>query len=110
MVLRGTSSARWRVPAVVPGGVAMDQRRMSNAVISRRSFLRIVAQGGTVALVAVCAAGMLATPTMAASPRQVAQQQGLPATGKRNNVARERTLICEFVSGRNANPEVFNPF
>ena len=32
------------------------------------------------------------------------------ATGPRENVPRNRTVIAENISGRNANPEVFNPF
>ncbi len=50
---------------------------------------------------------MAATQHVAAIPQL---QQGPPATGKRAKVSRERTLISEFISGRNANPEVFNPF
>ena len=91
----------------------MDQPRTSNSAINRRSFLRLAAQGGTAALLAACASAVIVTPTMAATQRGAAipqLQQGPPATGKRARVARERTLISEFISGRNANPEVFNPF
>jgi peptide/nickel transport system substrate-binding protein len=86
----------------------MEERRKSRSVISRRSFLRITAQGGTAALLAVCAGAVLVAPTMAAMPLQ--QQPGPKATGKRDRVARERTVIAEQISGRNPNPEVFNPF
>jgi len=82
-------------------------------MISRRSFLRLAAQGGTAALLAACASAVIVAPTMAATPHVAAipeLQQGPPATGKRDKVARERTLISEFISGRNANPEVFNPY
>ncbi|MDQ6673351.1 MAG: ABC transporter substrate-binding protein [Chloroflexota bacterium] len=95
----------------------MEQRGTPNSLISRRSFLRIAGQGGTAALVAVCTAGVMAVPTMAAptlAPPTLAataeEQQGPAATGKRANVARERTVISEYISGRNANPEVYNPF
>src|SRR5882672_6700206 len=86
----------------------MQRRSLSSSVISRRSFLRIAAQGGTAALLAACTGAMLVAPTMAAAVPL--QQQGPKATGKRDRVARERTVISEYISGRNANPEVFNPF
>jgi peptide/nickel transport system substrate-binding protein len=91
----------------------MQQRSTAKSVISRRSFLRLAAQGGTAALLAACASAISVAPIMAASPRVAAipqLQQGPPATGKRDKVARERTLISEYISGRNANPEVFNPY
>jgi len=51
----------------------------------------------------------MVVPTVAAAPRQQ-QQPGPKASGKRDRVARERTVIAEQISGRNPNPEVFNPF
>src|SRR4051794_21350220 len=85
----------------------MEQREESKSGISRRSFLRTTAGGGAAALLAVCA--LMVVPTVAAAPRQQ-QQPGPKASGKRDRVARERTVIAEQISGRNPNPEVFNPF
>jgi peptide/nickel transport system substrate-binding protein len=91
----------------------MDQHRTSDSLISRRSFLRITVLGGTAALAAVSMVGptiAAAAPQLAVVPQLAQMQPGPKATGKRDNVARNRTLISEYISGRNANPEVFNPF
>src|SRR5258707_2902398 len=85
----------------------MESERTSGSLISRRSFLRLTVAGGTAGLAALCAAALVGPTVAGATPQQ---QQGPKATGKRDNVARERTLISEYISGRNANPEVFNPF
>jgi peptide/nickel transport system substrate-binding protein len=93
----------------------MDQRSTSNSLISRRSFLRLAVRGGTAAVATICAVSLVGPTMAAAAPQHVAalplaQQMGPKASGKRDNVARNRTLIAENISGRNANPENFNPY
>src|SRR5690348_15667005 len=93
----------------------MDQRSTSNSLISRRSFLRLAVRGGTAAVATICAVSLVGPTIAAAAPQHVAalplaQQMGPKASGKRDNVARNRTLIAENISGRNANPENFNPY
>ena len=61
---------------------------------------------------ATAAPARTAAPTRAATPEPTpeAMKEMMGATGPRENVPRNRTVIAENISGRNANPEVFNPF
>ncbi|MBV9355748.1 MAG: hypothetical protein JO023_09500, partial [Chloroflexi bacterium] len=92
--------------------------------MNRRTFLGFAARSGTAALAAICTASVVGAPTVGAAAAPVGPAAALvmgalqaaqgdptkPATGARSNVPRELTLISEFISGRNANPENFNPY
>jgi peptide/nickel transport system substrate-binding protein len=92
--------------------------------MNRRTFLGLAARSGTAALAAICTASIVGGPSVAAAAAPLAPTVSLamgafqaaqgdptkPATGARTNVPRELTVISEFISGRNANPENFNPY
>jgi peptide/nickel transport system substrate-binding protein len=93
----------------------MDNDSMPSSPITRRDLLRMTARGGTVALAALSVAAVvspsaLAAPTTVAAPLPRFAQQGPAATPKRGDVPRTKTLISEFISGRYATPNNFNPY
>ena len=103
--------------------------------LSRRRLLRILGGGTAAGITIVLAAcnGDEAAPPAPAAPAPAAKAEPkeepmveepkaepkeepmveepmMGASGPRGTVPRNRTVIAENISGRNANPEVFNPF
>jgi peptide/nickel transport system substrate-binding protein len=93
----------------------MKQDSTPGSSITRRALLQMTVRGGTAALAALSVAAVVplsasAAPIIVAAPAWTAAQQGTAATPKRGDVPREKTLISEFISGRYATPNNFNPY